>query len=348
MVFALCASVLLATLVVSLMAPRIYESSASVIATKEGSGSSLLGGLAAATGLMQQLYGVSLPSLTPNRDLLVSVLKSRTMAQSVEARFKLQERYRARYLEDAIKRLQNSTNVSLSKEGVITVKVEDTDPHEAASIANFYVEELDRLVARYGMGEAGRQRGFLTEQLARARVGLDTSEEALRRFQERNRAIVLQEQTRGAIESAARLKGEIIAAQVQLQVMRNFATDANPEIVALRRRIDEMNRQLAQMQYGDGLAGEPGAAGERRDFAVPFSRVPEVGLELARLTRDVKVQETLVTLLTQHVEQARISEARDLPVVQVLDQAISAERPSKPNLVLNLSVAGVSSLLTGI
>jgi len=348
MVFALCASVLLATLVVSLMAPRIYESSASVIAPKEGSGSSLLGGLAAATGLMQQLYGVSLPSLTPNRDLLVSVLKSRTMAQSVEARFKLQERYRARYLEDAIKRLQNSTNVSLSKEGVITVKVEDTDPYQAASIANFYVEELDRLVARYGMGEAGRQRGFLTEQLARARVGLDTSEEALRRFQERNRAIVLQEQTRGAIESAARLKGEIIAAQVQLQVMRNFATDANPEIVALRRRIDEMNRQLAQMQYGDGLAGEPGAAGERRDFAVPFSRVPEVGLELARLTRDVKVQETLVTLLTQHVEQARISEARDLPVVQVLDQAISAERPSKPNLVLNLSVAGVSSLLTGI
>ena len=348
MVFALCASVLLATLVVSLMAPRIYESSASVIAPKEGSGSSLLGGLAAATGLMQQLYGVSLPSLTPNRDLLVSVLKSRTMAQSVEARFKLQERYRARYLEDAIRRLQNSTNVSLSKEGVITVKVEDTDPYQAASIANFYVEELDRLVARYGMGEAGRQRGFLTEQLARARVGLDTSEEALRRFQERNRAIVLQEQTRGAIESAARLKGEIIAAQVQLQVMRNFATDANPEIVALRRRIDEMNRQLAQMQYGDGLAGEPGAAGERRDFAVPFSRVPEVGLELARLTRDVKVQETLVTLLTQHVEQARISEARDLPVVQVLDQAISAERPSKPNLVLNLSVAGVSSLLTGI
>src|SRR5437879_4647665 len=143
MVFALCASVLLATLVVSLMAPRIFESSASVIAPKEGSASSLLGGLAAATGLMQQLYGVSLPSLTPNRDLLVSVLKSRTMAQSVEARFKLQERYRARYLEDAIRRLQNSTNVSLSKEGVITVKVEDTDPYQAASIANFYVEELD-------------------------------------------------------------------------------------------------------------------------------------------------------------------------------------------------------------
>ena len=348
MVFALCASVLLATLVVSLMAPRIYESSASVIAPKEGSGSSLLGGLAAATGLMQQLSGASLPSLAPNRDLLISVLKSRTMAQSVVARFKLQERYRAQYREDAVRRLQNSTNILLSREGVITVKIEDIDPYQAAEIANFYVEELDRLVARYSMGEAGRQREFLTEQLVRARVGLDTSEQALRRFQERNRAIVLQEQTRGAIEAAARLKGEIIAAEVHLQVMRNFATDANPEILVLRRRIDEMNRQLAQMQYGNGPARQPETPGERLDFTVPFSRVPEVGLELARLTRDVKVQETLVTLLTQHVEQARISEARDLPVVQVLDRAVPAERPSKPRFGLNLAVAGVSSLLMGI
>src|SRR2546425_9538571 len=97
--------------------------------------------------------------------------------------------------------------------------------------------------------------------------------------------------------------------------MRNFATEANPEIIALRRRIDEMNRQLAQMQYGESRATP---AGDRHDFTVPFAKVPGVGLELARLTRDVKVQETLVTLLTQQVEQARIAEARDIPVVQVL------------------------------
>jgi uncharacterized protein involved in exopolysaccharide biosynthesis len=337
-----------ATLVATLLSPRIYESSASVIAPKEGSGSSLLGGLAAASGLVQQLPGASLPSLTPNRDLLVSVLRSRTMAQRVVDRFKLHDRYRTRYLEDAIRRLQTATNVSLSREGVITIRVEDVDPNQAAEMANFYVEQLDRLVARYGVGEAGRQRVFLTEQLAAAKVGLDGSEETLRRFQERNRAIVLQDQTRGAIEAAARLKGEIIAAQVQLQVMRNFATDANPEVMSLKRRVDEMNHQLAQMQYGDGAPQRPAVAGERRDFSVPFSRVPEVGLELARLTREVKIQETLVTLLTQQVEQARLSEARDLPVVQVLDQAVPAERPSKPRLGLNLAIAGAGSVVGGI
>src|SRR5207302_1544505 len=111
----------------------------------------------------------------------------------------------------------------VSKEGVISVTVEDTSPQVAALVANAYVAQLDRLVTEYGAGEAGRQRVFLTDQLARAKVRLAAAEDTLRRFQERNRAIVLQDQTRGAIEAAARLKGELMATEVQLQVMRSFA-----------------------------------------------------------------------------------------------------------------------------
>jgi uncharacterized protein involved in exopolysaccharide biosynthesis len=211
------------------------------------------------------------------------------------------------------------------------------------------MEMLDRLIAQYGVGEAGRQRIFLTEQVARARVGLDTSEQVLKNFQEQNRAIVLQDQTRGAIEAAARLKGEIMAAQVQLQVMQSFATDANPEMVALRRRIDAMNRQLGQMQYGDASSRQPiDSNPDRKDFSVPFSRVPEVGLELARLTRDVKIHETLVTLLTQQVEQARIAEAKDTPVVQVLDRAVPAVRHARPRLLINLLLASIASVVVGV
>lgn len=347
LIVGLCLVAVLTTFGITITTPKVYESTATLLVPKEGGAGGLLGGLAA-SGLLQQVPGLSVPSLTPNRDTLMSILKSRTVAQAVVERFRLQERYRARYLEDAIKGLQDATDVRISREGVISVKVEDTDPRLAADMANFYVEQLDRLVAEYGIGEAGRQRVFLTAQLARAKTDLEGAEEGLRRFQEKNRAIALQEQTRGAIETAARLKGEVMAAEVQLQVMRSFATEANPEMVALRRRVEEMKRQLARMQYGEGggLVQAPGQ--DRRDFAVPFPKVPEVGLELARLTRDVKVQETLVALLTQQVEQARLAEARDMPVVQVLDRAVPAVRPSKPRLRLNLAMAGVTSLFVGI
>jgi uncharacterized protein involved in exopolysaccharide biosynthesis len=342
LVLGLCLVTVLTTFVVTVRKPRIYESTATLLTPKEG-----VSGFTVPAPL-QQLPG--LPSLTPNRDMTVSILKSRRVAQAVVERFGLQERHRARYLEDAINGLQGVTNISLSSQGVISVKVEDTDPGLAAEMANFYVEQLDRLVAQYGTGEAGRQRVFLTEQVARAKTDLGGAEEALRRFQERNRAIALLDQTRGAIAAAAELKGQIMAAEVQLQVMRNFATEANPEMVALRRRIEEMKRQLAQMQYGEDVArlGSPGPGRDRRDFTVPFPRVPEVGLELARLTRDVKVQETAVSLLTQQLEQVKIAEARDLPIVQVLDRAVPAERHSKPRLRDNLAIAGVTSLFVGI
>jgi uncharacterized protein involved in exopolysaccharide biosynthesis len=349
MIGGLWAVAVLVTFVVTLLMPRIYESTASIIAPKEVTGSGFLGGIVAATSLLQQTPGTSTPSLTPNRDLLVSVLKSRTVAEATVQRFKLQERYRALHLEDAIDDLRRTTTVSISKEGVISIRTEDTDAKTAAEMANFYVEMLDRLVAQYGIGEASRQRVFLTEQVARARVGLDASEQDLKNFQEQNRAIVLQDQTRGAIEAAARLKGEIMAAQVQLQVMQSFATDANPEMVALRRRIDAMNRQLGQMQYGDGSSRQPVDSNrDRKDFSVPFSRVPEVGLELARLTRDVKIHETLVTLLTQQVEQARIAEAKDTPVVQILDRAVPAVRHAKPRMLINLLLASIGSIVAGV
>ena len=348
MVVMMCVFSVAAAFGYTLMQPRIYEATTTLISPRESTGGGLLGGLAL-SGLLQQVTpGLSLPSLAPNRDMIVSILRSRAVRQAVAERFGLQERYQARHLEDTIKALEGATNVSVSKEGVISVKVEDTDARLAAEMANFYVGQLDRLVTLYGTGEAGRQRVFLTEQLARAKTDLGTAEQALRRFQERNKAIALQEQTRGAIEVAARLKGDLMAAEVQVQVMRNFATEANPEMVALRRRIDELRRQLAQMQYGEVGVVAPSPGHDQRDFTVPFPKVPEVGIELARLTREAKVQETLVTLLTQHVEQARLVEARDLPTVQVLDRAVPAERHSKPRLRLNLAIAGMASLLVGI
>jgi uncharacterized protein involved in exopolysaccharide biosynthesis len=350
LILVLCLVSVLGTLIYMLYAPKIYESTTTLLLPKEGAGSGLLSALAA-SGLAQQLPGISLPSLTPNRDAVVSILKSRTVGEAVVQKFGLQERYKVPFLQDAIGRLHALTKVSVSKEGVIAVKVEETDPQLAAQIANFFIEQLDRLVLQFGSGEASHQRKFIGEQLALARRNLESAEDALRRFQERNKAIVLQEQTRGAIEAAARLKGEMMASEVQLQVMRSFATESNPEVISLRHRVDEMKRQLAQMQYGDevGRSSTGGVlGGARQEIYVPFAKVPEVGLELARQTRELKVQETLVSLLAQQLEQAKIAEAKDMPNVQVLDRAVPAERHSRPRVRLSMLIAGAISLFTGM
>jgi capsule polysaccharide export protein KpsE/RkpR len=147
------------------------------------------------------------------------------------------------------------------------------------------------------------------------------------------------------------LKGEIIANEVALEVMRSFATESNPQVQQQKLRIEEMKRQLGQVEYGAGMelpVGRGGSSDSRRAFQVPFPKVPELGTELARLVRDVKVQETVYTLLTQQYEQAKIAEARDTPVVQVLDKAVPAERKSRPRPFLNTAIAGTLSLFVAI
>jgi uncharacterized protein involved in exopolysaccharide biosynthesis len=342
----------LVTMVYCLQLPKIYEATAVILApeARAGKGFGLASALAASQ-LMQQGSGFMFPSQTPQQDMFVSILKSRTMAQDAVERFKLQERYEAQFLSDAINRLQKATTVSLSKDGVIMVKMEETDPQLAADIANFYVSNLDAILARFATTEASKQGAFIAERLAETERELRRAEEGLRQFQETNQAIALEEQARGAVEAAAQLKGEIMASEVQLEVMRNFATNANPEVVKLKRRIEESKRQLSQMQYGKGwtLPSENRNPGEPRvEIHVPFAQVPELGLELARLMRDLKVQETVYILLTQQLEQAKIAKARDTPSVQALDTAVPADRKSKPKIKLNMAIAGVTSLFFGI
>lgn len=330
--------------------PKIYESTATLLVSKEGGSAGILGGLAAA-GLLQQIPGAGIASLTPNRDMLLSILKSRTVAQRVAEEFRFQERFRTRHLEDAIAQVRGVTRISLTREGLINVTVEDTDSQRAARIANFYVDELNPILSQFSTGQGKFRSEFVAEQLARAKRNLVEKEEALRRYQERNRAPLLPQQTTIAMDAAARIKGQIMALEVQLEVMRSYATEANPEMISLRRQIEKMKRQLAEIGYGDNVSRNQSRpqSPDQREFSLPIAKVPEMGLDYARLSRDLKIDETLVTLLTQMLDQTRISvEAGDLPIVQVLDRAVPTVYHSKPRLRSSLLRSGVTSLAVGV
>jgi len=333
-------------------ATKIYESTAAVLAPKEtGSGATM--GLAAALAASGggQLFGGLLPSGATSRDTFMAILKSRTMAEELVTRFKLREYYEATYIEEAIKKLRDATDVSVSREGVVSVRVEDKDPKFAAEIANAYVTTLDRTFAKLGTSEGSRQRAFLADRLEKSEKALRQAEDAVRRFAEANRTVGLQEQAKGVIEAGARLKGEVIAAEVTLESLRTYSTETNPQVVQQKARVDELKRQLARMQYsgGEELPSDATAPAQaRQEYHLPVSKMPAVGVQYARLMREVKIQETVFTLLTQQYEQAKIAEARDMPTVQILDKAIPAERKSKPKTVLNSAIVGVLSFFFAI
>jgi tyrosine-protein kinase Etk/Wzc len=303
--------------------------------------------LLAASGAMStaQTLGVNLPGMaaTP-ADIFISILKSRTMADDVVKRFHLLDRYEVKFMQDARTRIEGVTRFEVTKEKVTKIMVEDKDPVLAAEMANFPVAHPDHLNRTKGVSKASENRKFVEGRLKETEEKLVKAEEALKEFQAQNRTGAIEAQSKAMVEAAETIQAQIMAQKVQLQVMGSYLSADNPEVARVQSSINKLRKELHSMESGKG--GKDRLPGDRLRPAI--TTVPALALEYGRLARDLKVQETLYALVVSQYEQAKLTEARDTPTVQVLDPAIPAEKKSRPKISLNLLIAGMLSLLMSI
>jgi uncharacterized protein involved in exopolysaccharide biosynthesis len=332
----------LTALVVSLLMPKIYESKVTMLPPLDSGETG--GGMAAAAAALG-VGAVALPGMpaTPV-DLYVAMLRSRTLAEGITKQFDLVNVYGTKLEEDAVRILGGNTKISTTKEKVIQIVVEAQDPQLAADLANAYVSGLDQLNRRLAVTKAGQTRLFVEKRLAETKADLSQAEEALSDFQTRNKTMALDQQASAALKAAAEIQGQISATEVQLEVIKNYSTPANPDMVKLTLQLAELKQQLNLIEHGKG--GKGMLPGDRLHPA--FVTVPSLGVDYARLLRDLKIQETVYTMLVSQYEQAQLAEARDTSTVQVLDPAKPATRKSKPSIRLNMMIAGVVALFAGI
>jgi tyrosine-protein kinase Etk/Wzc len=348
----------------SLHLPNIYEATASVLPPQEsGGGRALLSSIATQPG-MDAITSAFMPNLSGSKDTFVGILKSRTMLDDVIKKFDLVKVYGVdgskAPMRNARAMLEDATDIRISREGVISITASTHDPKVAADVANFFVDNLDRLNTTINVTEAGRSRLFLEGRVIEAQKALHAAEDRLKVYQSQSKAVVMEGQTKAAIEGAARLEGQILAAEVQMKTLETYSTPRNPDVIKLKEGIEEMRRQLKRMEYGRETGGkgkekttdgnEMATDGGNRgaDFAVALGSIPATVIELARLIRDAKMQETIFTLLTQQLEQAKIAAARDTSTVRILDRALPPEWKSRPSIARNTVMGGVFSLFVGI
>jgi uncharacterized protein involved in exopolysaccharide biosynthesis len=347
MIGGFCAAGMLAAVVVSVLLPNVYESTASVLPQQEPREAGVLTALLTSTaaGGMAQNLGLGLPGMpaTPT-DVFVAILKSRVMADDVIEKFNLMDRYREKTMVETRKELDDHLRIMVTKEKAIKIAVEDEDPQVAADMANFYVANLDRLNRSVNVSKAGQNRVFIERRLAETVESMGKAEEALKAFQTKNKTVAVEAQSKVMIEAAAILQGQITAQEVQLQVMGTYLSPDNPDLARVRSNVVELRKHLYIME--SGKEGKGMLPGDRLHPAM--ITVPELALQFARLFRQVKVQETLFTLLTSQHEQAKIAEARDTPTIQMLDQAVPSDKRVRPRVVLNMAVASVLALLSGV
>ncbi|MDE3188335.1 MAG: chain length determinant family protein [Acidobacteriota bacterium] len=317
------------TATVILLPPQQNSSMASALASQLGN----LGGMAA-------LAGGSLGLKNPN-DMFVAMLKSRTVEDAMVERFGLMQEYHKKYLSDARKAFENRTDVDGdSKGGLIHISVEDRDPKRAAELANGYVDQFRNLSEHLAISEASQRRLFFEQQLEQAKDNLANAEEALKVTEQKTGLIQLDSQARALIESAAALRAQIAAKEVQIQGMQTYATGENSQLVQAQQELDSMRTQLAKL----GGSEDSGSGG----LIVPKGKVPQAGLEYVRKLRDVKYYETIFDILARQFEIAKLDEAKEGALIQVVDPAIPPDKRSFPKRGLIVLGATIAGLLTGI
>lgn len=301
-------------------------------------------GMAAVLGQLGPLAGAagSLAGVKSPNETYVGLLESRTVKDRLIARFKLAERY-GLSMEDTRDTLQlHSEFSSGKKDGMLTITVTDRDPQMAANMANAYVEELARLTSTMALTEASQRRLFFEKQLAETRDLLANAEVAMRTTQEKTGMIQPDAQLQAIIGSAAQLKGTIAAKEVEINAMRTFATGQNPELLRAREELRGLQAQLAKLERSTGV--REGGDG----FLVPAGKLPAVGVEYVRGMRNVKYYETIFELLARQFELAKIDEAKNASMVQVLDQAIAPESRIRPHRKLIVLTGLFGGLVLGM
>jgi uncharacterized protein involved in exopolysaccharide biosynthesis len=320
---------------ISLLMPRMYMATARILPPQE-TGSSFASLLSKnespLSGLADKLFSQQTPA-----ELYVGIMKSRTVADALDQKFKLKELYNLKYIEDVHAKLKDRSDIRVSpKDQIISISVKDRDPHRAADMANAYVDELDQINRRLNITEGQRKRAFLEGRLKEVASNLEKAENALKDFQEQNHLVAIDEQAKAEIKAAAEIKAEIIAAQTELTVFRQFGTERQNEAVMLKAKVEELQNYLSLIENGMGENKSPSKLfnyTEDSSLYVPLGRLPELGMKLAHLTREAKTQEKVFELLTAQYEIAHIEEAKDVNTVQVLDQALAPEKKYSPKRI---------------
>jgi uncharacterized protein involved in exopolysaccharide biosynthesis len=357
---------LILTLVIAFILPKHYESTARIMPPDSGGGGAAifaalagraLGGASGASSGLSSLAG-SLLGARNTSALFVDLLRSGTISGHLIDRFQLQHVYHKKYRIDTAKRLARRTTVSDDKKsGVISITVEDSDPRRARDLAQGYLNELNLLLNKTSTSSAHQERVFIEGRLKGVEADLERAQQQLSEFSSTHTTLDIKEQTHAMVDAGAKLQAELIVGQSELDSLRQIYGSGNIRVRAAQARVADLQHELEKMSGSsaplppdsDANSNSTTSTDTQSGELYPSLRqLPRLAVPYTDLVRRVKVEETIFELLTQQYEISRIEEAKDVPVVSVIDAPGIPEKKSwPPRLLLTLLLTAFVTAATG-
>ena len=300
--------------------PNLYRAT-TVIMPPQASASTASALMSQMSALGAAAAGSSGLGIKNPNDQQIALLKSKTVEDAMINRFDLRRHYHVHYMGSARKKFERRSNTESGlKDGLIRLSINDPDPRLATEMANAWVEEYRKLTSTLAITEASQRRLFYERELEQAKADLRAAEDNLRQTQQKTGVIDIEGQDRTLLASAAAIRAEVAEKQIEIRGMRQFAAGRNPDLLRAEQELSALEGQLAIMNAD--------AHRKSGDIVVPKGNVSDSALDYTRALREVKYREAILDLLTRQFEGAKVDEARQGALIQVIDPASVPERPA--------------------
>ena len=320
----------------SLIMDKTYESLA-VIAPPSGS-SGMLSGLLGNLPMGDMMGGLAGGAMGGEQaEYFVALLNSRQLRMELIKQFDLRGHYKKEKdkIEDLLKLVGKRVSASLDFEsGMIHLTVQDKDPRLAYEMAQWLLGRLETLNLELKTRKARMNREFAEKEVALMRSELDSLERVMLSFQAESRMLEPEAQGQAILAKYSELKAQEAVKELALRLARQNFGERHPAVKQAEEELASIRAQLkSSWETGDS------------DLFLAVRNLPQATMDYLRFQRELEIANKKLLFMLPQLEQAKLDEVNDNPVLMVIDPPHLPEKKVKPKRSIMVLVSAFAALV---
>jgi tyrosine-protein kinase Etk/Wzc len=236
-----------------------------------------------------------------------------------------------RYATQArLEQIQKKFSVTETKRqsGIIQLAYEDADPVFASRFVNAIATAYLETNARRRAADSERSLAFLNAQLPVVKARVQTAEQALNDYRNKQGTIDVQGEAKMLLDESALVEKSRLEAKLSYEDLLQKFGQGQPQLVAASNKFKQLDQQSAMLQGR-------------------IARLPGVQQEYLRLARDVEVNNQLYVGLLNNAQQLQIAQAGTVGNASLIDSAVVPDKPVRPKRAIILLLGAAIGMVLG-
>ena len=234
------------------------------------------------------------------------------------------------YREKALEELKDNIGAQETDNNAYEITVRANSPDLAAKITNYIIEQLNDRIIELKISKSKQNKEFLEARVDEIKDNLKKSEDSLMIFQKKSGLLSAEDQIKGMMDAYSTLETGLIEKEIEKSISQKTMSENDPRL---------KNIEIAEGEY-QNILNNIKSSDRNNSPLLSLSSLPQKAVNYYRLLRTVEINNKLLEFVVPLYEQAKFEEQKDIPVLQVVDNAVPpAKKSFPPRLIITLSMS---------